>query len=302
MSSINFIDEFNCFMRYARNNQLNGRERLLWTALFSIANDRAIYNAQTRVYEWPGDFFPVPNGELTLHSTLDKRGIESVRNSLKQRGLIDFHAGFKNKKPAEYKINYLSVDVGYKIVPNDVPNNAPNSVPKDVPNVVPNNVPNNAPFIIDINNLQNGGSLFIPSDDVPDGARAEKAIDDYLHFSELRLEEFFAQTPELEEQLYHATAYLFSQFGGRKATRNDAAYVLVATRAYDGKTYYMDSDRMQLLTYCFDQASRKGCPGNWRYINGCMRNLYGRGIKNLNDLDDYESGEFGAQRFEGNAV
>lgn len=298
MSSINFIDEFNLFMRYARNNQLNGRERLLWTALFSIANDRAIYNAQTRVYEWPGDFFPVPNGELTLHSTLDKRGIESVRNSLKQRGLIDFHAGFKNKRPAEYKINYLSRDVGYKIVPNDVPNdvpnNAPNSVPNNAPNSVPNNVPNNAPFIIDINNLQSRDNLFISSDDVPDGARAEKAIDDYLHSSNIRLEEYFAQTPELEEKLYRATAYLFSQFGGRKATRNDAAYVWSETSAYDKKMWYIDSDRLQLLTYCFDQASRKGCPGNWRYICGCMRNLEGRGIKNLNDLDDYNRGEFGA--------
>ena len=154
---VNYVDELNTFMRYARSNALTGRERLLWIALFTIANERATYNAMTKEYDWPGGFFPVPNGELGLQSTLDKRGIETVRNSLKQRGLIDFQPGQK-KKPPEYRMNYLSVGIGYKIVPNDVPNNVPNRVPNDapirVPNDVPNRVPNSAPLYIDINKIQ----------------------------------------------------------------------------------------------------------------------------------------------------
>ena len=47
-------------------------------------------------------------------------------------------------------------------------------------------------------------------------------------------------------------------------------------------------------TYCFEQASRKGCPGNWKYIDGCMRNLAQRGIKTIADIEDYELGELGA--------
>ena len=160
MANVNFVDEFNCFQRYARNNQLSGRERLLWMALFAVANDRAIYNAQTRCFDWPEAYFPVPNGELTLHSTLDKRGIEAVRNSLKQRGLIDFQPGNKNKKPPCYKLLYLSLDVGYKMVPNGVPRdapsmdskkdigceNAPNDDPNNVPNIDPNSVPKEGDF------------------------------------------------------------------------------------------------------------------------------------------------------------
>lgn len=298
MSSINYIDEFNLFMRYARNYQLSGRERLLWIALFTIANDRAIYNAQAREYEWPTDFFPVPNGELSLHSTLDKRGIESVRNNLKQRGLIDFHPGSRNTRPAEYKINYLSVNVGYKTVPNDapsnVPKNAPNIIPNSVPNSVPSNVPSNAPLLLDINNIQSRDNLFISNDgDDTTPAGAERAIDEYLQWSGISVEDYFVTNPALKEALYRATLQVFDSLGGRQATKTDAAYVLAMTRSYQGGMWVLDTNRLQLLTYCFEQASRKGCPGNWKYIGGCMRNLDQRGIKTIDDIEDYELGESG---------
>lgn len=299
MSKINYIDEFNLFMRYARNYQLSGRERLLWIALFTIANDRAIYNAQTREYEWPADFFPVPNGELSLHSTLDKRGIESVRNNLKQRGLIDFHPGSRNTRPAEYKINYLSVNVGYKTVPNDVPNNVPNDVPNNVPNyapnTTPNDVPNSAPLLINIDNIENSSNLSISYDgDDISRAGAENAIGEYLQWSGITVEDYFVTNPALKEDIYRSTICLFDRLGGRPATKNDAAYVLAYTRCFRDGMWSIDKDRLQLLTYCFEQASRKGCPGNWKYIDGCMRNLAQRGIKTIADIEDYELGEWGA--------
>lgn len=299
MSKINYIDEFNLFMRYARNYQLSGRERLLWIALFTIANDRAIYNSQTREYEWPADFFPVPNGELSLHSTLDKRGIESVRNNLKQRGLIDFHPGSRNSRPAEYKINYLSVNVWYKTVPNDVPNNVPKYVPNNVPNYAPNtapkDIPNSAPLLIDIDNIENNGNLSISYDgDDTSRAGAENAIGEYLQWSGITVEDYFVTNPALKEDLYRSAVCLFDRLGGRPATKNDAAYVLSYTRCFRDGMWSIDKDRLQLLTYCFEQASRKGCPGNWKYIDGCMRNLAQRGIKTIADIEDYELGELGA--------
>ena len=42
MSKVNFISEFNLFMRYARNNNLSLRERMLWIALFYIANHKDV--------------------------------------------------------------------------------------------------------------------------------------------------------------------------------------------------------------------------------------------------------------------
>ena len=143
---VNFVSEFNLFMRFARNNNLSLRERMLWIGLFYIANDRAIYNDQIKDYEWPDDFMLVSHNELNLYCCLDKRGIEAVRNQLRQRGLIDFRPGVKNRSNPAYKINYLSPDVGYKNVPNDVPNDVPNHVPNDVPNHVPNDVPDLSPL------------------------------------------------------------------------------------------------------------------------------------------------------------
>ena len=108
MSKVNFVSEFNSIMRYARDNCLPLRERMLWIALFYVANDRAAYNEQTQEYDWPDSYIQVSNGELGLYCCLDKRGIEMLRNTLKQRGILDFRPGLKNKSNPAYKLNYLT--------------------------------------------------------------------------------------------------------------------------------------------------------------------------------------------------
>ena len=50
--------------------------------------------------------------------------IQTVRNRLKQIGLIDFQKGDGKRHDPYYKINYLSV-IGYKIVPDSVGDNPP---------------------------------------------------------------------------------------------------------------------------------------------------------------------------------
>ena len=139
MSKVNFVSEFNSIMRYARDYSLSLRERMLWIALFYIANDRAVYNEQNQEYEWPDGFIQVSNGELNLYCCLDKRAIEMLRNTLKQRGVLDFQPGVKNKRNPAYKLNYLTV--GCKNVPNSVPNSASSNAPNHVPNPVPNDAP-----------------------------------------------------------------------------------------------------------------------------------------------------------------
>lgn len=146
MSKVNFVAEFNALMRYARDKDLPMRERMLWIALFYIANDRAVYNEQTHDYDWPDDFMLVSNGELNMYTNLDKRAIETLRNQLMQRGLIEFVPGKKNKRNPAYKIHYLSVNVGYKIVPNTPPNYVPNDAPNNDPNDDPNTATNPSPF------------------------------------------------------------------------------------------------------------------------------------------------------------
>lgn len=157
MCKINFVSEFREFMRYAMQNGLSARERNLWIALFYLANDRARYNEQTGDYDWPDDFFLVANSELNLHSTLDKRGIDTVRNTLKQRGLIDFKPGERNKRQPAYKMHYLSlsINIGYNNAPNTVPRMAPAMYPRSDQGCTQgasNDAPKITPFYINKDN------------------------------------------------------------------------------------------------------------------------------------------------------
>ena len=147
MCEVNFITQFGLIMEYCRENCVHSRERMLMLALFHCANRVA---QQSVNHEWPDEFFTISNAELNSWCDLDKRSIETLRNSLKQRGLIDFTKGSRNKSQPTYKINYL-MRVGCKIVPNNDSNIYPNNAPNRVSNNVPNNDPNNTPFYININ-------------------------------------------------------------------------------------------------------------------------------------------------------
>lgn len=285
MCKINFVSEFNCFMRYAKNNSLSGRERILWIALFYIANDRANYNTATKDYEWPDEFFPVTIGELNLHSNLDKKSIEAIRNQLKQRGLIEFEKGKGNVKPARYKINYLSLDVGYKIVPNNPPNTPPNSTP-------------NTPTIYkDINiGYETDGKENLSAVSAEDAGTSERAMNDFLQESGISLDVcctgdmFTVGNPALYGECSAVTSRLFDMFGGRQPIRADMECVFRAARTFDmaTKMWVLDTEKVKLLTYAFEEAFRNGSAGNWRYIDAILGKLEMRGIKSSVDLDENE--------------
>ena len=141
MSQINFVAEFRAIMEACRRDSVPGRTRLLWIALFYLANDRAREDEQTGAWEWPDDFFPVNNAELATHCPLEKRAMLEARNRLKQMGVIDFKAGDNAMKPAKYRIKYLSVCQRYKNVPQGVPQQVPQGVPQQAPQSAPQGVP-----------------------------------------------------------------------------------------------------------------------------------------------------------------
>lgn len=116
MSQVNFVEQFNFFMLYARRNKLTSYERVFYLGLFHCANDLA---RQTENFEWPDDYFPVSNVELNGWTGFDERAIRNTRNSLKQKGLLSFQKGDGKKSDPMYRIFYLR-KIGYKIAP-DVP-------------------------------------------------------------------------------------------------------------------------------------------------------------------------------------
>mgnify|MGYP007084305133 CR=1 FL=1 len=165
MSQVNFIQNFRYFMEYGKRNKLTSYERIFYLSLFYLANEMAM---QDEKHEWPDDYFPVSNSEIKVLTDFGDRAIRETRNSLKQKGLIDFKKGDRKISDPEYRISYMK-RVGYKVIPsliseqgidcenapNSVPNsrekgvigceNAPNTVPNSVPNSVPNTVPNTVP-------------------------------------------------------------------------------------------------------------------------------------------------------------
>ena len=147
MSQINFVAEFRAIMETCRRDSVPGRTRLLWIALFYLANDRAQEDEQTGAWEWPDEFFPVNNAELATHCPLEKRAMLEARNRLKQMGVIDFKAGDNAMKPAKYRIKYLSVSQRCKIAPQHAPQEAPQHAPQEVPQ----HAPQGAPYYININ-------------------------------------------------------------------------------------------------------------------------------------------------------
>lgn len=288
---ISYVAELNAFMRYARNECLTGRERLLWIALFNAANERALRNAMTKDQDWPGDFFPVANGEINLNSTLDKRAIEATRNSLKQRGLIDFRPGSRNKKNPEYRLFYLSNGVGHNFVPNGVPNNAPNGVP----NTSPTMYPTMAPYI-DIDKIrvstgeeENKNSAYHQdggADDSSEGKENAWGL-------EFRIAEFRKADDETKKVMAEAAQKLFADYSGRSATATDQAilYGEIAEYDFSSGARRLNAEKLAVIRYAFEQAFLKGCPGNWKYILGCCSNLYARGIRTGKALKDSIYGE-----------
>ena len=115
MSQINFVEQFNLFMQFAKRNKLSSYERMFYLALFYCANDLA---RTAENHEWPDDYFPVSNAELTSWSAFDERAIRNTRNTLKQKGLLDFRKGDGKKADPMYKIHYMR-RIGYNIAPDN---------------------------------------------------------------------------------------------------------------------------------------------------------------------------------------
>lgn len=107
MPIFNYVREHRRFIRYASDHKLTSAERLLWYALIEIFNEEAEGNV------WTDDFIRISNNRVLM--LCDPMGIDTMvraRNGLKQRGLIDFKPGSRNKENPAYKIKLFYPD-GY---------------------------------------------------------------------------------------------------------------------------------------------------------------------------------------------
>ena len=101
MPIVNYVREHERFIEYAADEELTASDRCLWYALMHIFNQRANGN------DWPGDFIPITNKRLFMFFPGGFDTLVRSRNKLKQKKLIDFHAGNRNQAAPMYKILYF---------------------------------------------------------------------------------------------------------------------------------------------------------------------------------------------------
>lgn len=141
---VNYVREINAFHRYANVNFLGSSERLLWFGLMDYIN---LHYASGS--EWPGDFISIPNKGILSHVPFGEDALTEARSRLKQRGLIEYLPGKKNKEAPKYRIHYFSMELstGYQQnVGTDYPEKTGN-MPGNIPGNMPGNVPGSHPYI-----------------------------------------------------------------------------------------------------------------------------------------------------------
>lgn len=110
MQKIDFISEFNHFMRYAKEHALSVRERMLYVALLYIAYNRAVQDGSSCEFEVPDRPIDIHISELKLYSHMGEESIRRERELLAGRGLIDYAYG--ECTVTSYRIHFLSMGVG----------------------------------------------------------------------------------------------------------------------------------------------------------------------------------------------
>lgn len=143
---VNYVREINAFNRFANDNYLSSGERLLWFGLMDYVNLHFASGA-----EWPGEFISVPNKSLLSHVPFGEDALIDARNRLKQRGLLDYIPGKKNKEAPKYKIHYFAasqLSTGYQQDSTFYPEktgNIPGNIGGNMPGNIGGNVPGNMP-------------------------------------------------------------------------------------------------------------------------------------------------------------
>ena len=90
------------------------------------------------------------------------------------------------------------------------------------------------------------------------------------------------------------TDVIFSRFASRQATDTDRMNVFHALRHSEQDKQSGEwrisfpRDKLDLLMYAFEQAAFAGKPADWKYINAVLNRLTQRGIKTLEQAEDYD--------------
>ena len=93
---MNYLSELRAFKDWCLMNHPSTGQIALWHALMLMANSSG----------WQ-EWFPVPNQTLELLTGLSHSGVNKARQTLIDRGLIEYRPSDNRKKASKYKVNSL---------------------------------------------------------------------------------------------------------------------------------------------------------------------------------------------------
>ena len=117
-----YIRERNAFYSWLTLNHISPTAQALWNALFTI------YNAQG----WPDEWLEVPESLLCSYMHVGKQALYDARNQLKNKGLLDFQKGNRNKQAVKYRPIWLTPQDEADETPQQGPS-YPQSCPQSYP-------------------------------------------------------------------------------------------------------------------------------------------------------------------------
>lgn len=179
---VNYVREINAFHRFANDNYLGSGERLLWFGLMDYINLHYASGA-----EWPDGLISIPNKGLLAHVPFGEDALTEARNRLKQRGLLEYTPGKRNKEAPKYRIHYFSeqLSTGFQQAvgtdcpekPGNLPGKEGGNDPGNLPGKEGGNDPGNLPgrhpnLNLNVNGNQNVNPNVAPEDE-------EDAEEDY---------------------------------------------------------------------------------------------------------------------------
>ena len=265
---MNYIAEIKAFYDWLPFNSIPADAQALWHALMYLNNKCAI--CIDGEWQWRTEF-SVSIQTLLSYLGFSRTQLDRMRNVLIQSGRIRYRKGKGNQSGV-----YQMIPLAAHIVTQPVTQNVTQPV----------HINNN-------NNINNTGNR---SSSGGDGARAaaENAVSEYLQSRELDACAYFGVTDETMQTVSAFTDVIFSRFASRQATDTDRMNVFHALRHSEQDKQSGEwrisfpRDRLDLLMYAFEQAAFAGKPADWKYINAVLNRLTQRGIKTLEQAEDYD--------------
>ncbi len=286
---MNYIAEIKAFYDWLPFNSIPADAQALWHTLMYLNNKCAIcVNGE---WQWRTEF-SVSIQTLLSYLGFSRTQLDRMRNVLIQSGRIRYRKGRGSQSGVYQMIPLVTHYVAQSPTQNDDAHIITQNVTQPVTQPVTQNVTQPA-HINNNNNINNTGNI---SSSGGDGARAmaENAVSEYLQNRELDACAYFGVTDETMQTVSAFTDVIFSRFASRQATDTDRMNVFHALRYSEQDKQSGEwritfpRDKLDLLMYAFEQAALAGKPADWKYINAVLNRLSQRGIKTLEQAEDYD--------------